>query len=788
MISAQTHRARWQPGVLQKSALALACATALGLFSAAAHALSLGRAVVQSSLGEPLRAEVELLDISNEDAASLRARLASPSSFAASGMEYSPALNGLQITLQQQNGRYFLRLSNPQAVSEPYVDLILEATWASGRLVRDYTLLFDPPPGGKPTATAPESSKPADAAAAPESAAPVFTPPVTTSLPPPAAPIPDAAPAAEPSAPVTSAAPSEPAAAESAAGGATAPSTSPSPTAAAEPAPAPAVAAETPATPPQPAASESASAAPAPAASTAPTAAKTESRQTAAPRSTRVTVKQGDTASDIAMAHMAKQPAYVQVSLNQMLVAMLRANPQAFVNGNVNRLRTGAVITLPGAETAQNVTRNQARQLVIAQNLDFDDYRRRLADAAPARAAAAQRQTGGSVQAQVQDRRPAATTPDQLTLSKGSVQAQSAQALAEERKAREAAERSAALNKNIAELEKLSKATAPTPPASGPAPAAPAASATAPSPATGDGSVPVTSATGAAAQEAAAATPAAPEHTVSFDELVNDLLANPVVPAAGAGLAALLIGLLVYRRRKQRAALDEYQDSMQANEEPGDPQGAPSVPAGDDVDPVAEAELYLSYGRDQQAEDILKDALPRQPRRVAIHQKLAEIYAKRNDLANFTQIAAQAHEASGGSGPEWDVISVLGRELDPDNALYQSGETMSNISPEADLDFGEPTPPPPPAAAPAAARAEPPAVDFDLSSLSLDLDAPSPSLSAGPTATEAADDPLATKLALADEFKAIGDTDGARALIEEIIAEAEGDMKARAEQALAALG
>jgi pilus assembly protein FimV len=417
---------------------------------------------------------------------------------------------------------------------------------------------------------------------------------------------------------------------------------------------------------------------------------------------------------------------------------------------------------------------------VIAQNLDFDEYRRRLADAAPARAGAAQRQSAGSVQPQVQDRRAAATTPDQLTLSKGAVQAQSAQALAEERKAREAAERSAALNKNIAELEQLSKATAPTPPSSGPtatpgAMPAPAESAT--------GSVPVTSATGAAAQDAAAATP---DDSLSFDELVNNLLANPVVPAVGAGLAALLIGLLVYRRRKQRPALDEYQDSMQANEPLADAQGAPSVPAGDDVDPVAEAELYLSYGRDQQAEDILKDALPRQPRRVAIHQKLAEIYAKRGDLANFGLIATQAYEASGGSGPEWDVISALGRELDPDNSIYQSGEAMSNISPEADLDFGDA--PPAPAAAAPATRTEPPAVDFDLSSLSLDLDAPSPSLSAAAPPADSEDDPLATKLALADEFKAIGDTDGARALIEEIIAEAEGEMKARAEQALAALG
>lgn len=773
MISAQPHRARRQPGVLQKSALALACATALGLFSAAAHALSLGRAVVQSSLGEPLRAEVELLDISNEDAASLRARLASPASFAASGMEYSPALNGLQITLQQVNGRYFLRLSNPQSISEPYVDLILEATWASGRLVRDYTLLFDPPAGGAQTTSAPDSNKATDAV--PGGGAPVFTPPVTTALPTPAAPIPEPAPAAEPVAPVATATPGEPAPSVTAPAAVAEPS-------AVEPASAAPAATEPPAaTTPQPTASDTTAANATQTAPPAAAAAKTEPRQPAAVRSTRINVKSGDTAGEIAMAQMARQPAYVQVSLNQMLVAMLRANPQAFVNGNVNRLRTGAVLTLPGAETVQNVSRAQARQLVIAQNLDFDEYRRRLADAAPAQATAAQRQSAGSVQPQVQDRRAAATTPDQLTLSKGAVQAQNAQALAQERKARETAERSAALNKNIAELEQLSKATT-TPPGSGPAALPPG---TTPAPNGGaTGSVPVTSAAGAAAQDAAAATP---EHSLSFDELVNDLLANPVVPAVGAGLAALLIGLLVYRRRKQRPALDEYQDSMQTNEDPADPQGTPSVPAGDDVDPVAEAELYLSYGRDQQAEDILKDALPRQPLRVAIHQKLAEIYAKRGDLANFTLIATQAHQASGGSGPEWDVISVLGRELDPDNAMYQSGEAMSKISPEADLDFGDAPPPAPAAAAPAAARAETPPVDFDLSSLSLDLDAPSPSLSAA-TPAEDEDDPLATKLALADEFKAIGDTDGARALIEEIIAEADGEMKSRAEQALAALG
>lgn len=76
-------------------------------------------------------------------------------------------------------------------------------------------------------------------------------------------------------------------------------------------------------------------------------------------------------------------------------------------------------------------------------------------------------------------------------------------------------------------------------------------------------------------------------------------------------------------------------------------------------------------------------------------------------------------------------------------------------------------------------------LEFDLSSLSLDLgDKPE---STGAPAASATEDPLVTKLALAEEFSAIGDDDGARALIEEVIAEASGDMKIKAQRALSNL-
>jgi len=72
-------------------------------------------------------------------------------------------------------------------------------------------------------------------------------------------------------------------------------------------------------------------------------------------------------------------------------------------------------------------------------------------------------------------------------------------------------------------------------------------------------------------------------------------------------------------------------------------------------------------------------------------------------------------------------------------------------------------------------------MEFDMGSLSLDMGTSSEQPSIG------SDDPLGTKLSLAEEFSAIGDTDGARALIEEIIAEASGEMKARAQKALSQL-
>ncbi len=846
---AKSHR--WQ-----RTALALASATVLGLWSSQANALSLGRIVVQSALGEPLRAEIEILEINDEEASTLRPRLALPDAFRASGMEYSAALNGLQISLQKHtDGRPYLRLSNSRPVNDPYVDLILEASWSTGRIVRDYTMLFDPPNLGAAQPVAPQAPQ-------------VSTVPVRIT------------PAPEPEQAPTAAAPAAPAEAASA------PAEPATPAAAApqEPAPAPAAAAPEPAAKPTPAAPVAAPK-PAVAASQPPASAK------------RVTVKSGDTATKIAMAN---KPA--DVLLDQMLVAMLRSNPNAFIGGNVNRLRSGAVLNIPSSEQAETTTPDEARQILVAQSKDFDEFRRRLASAAPASAeAAADRKASGAVQAQVEEKKPAATAPDKLTLSKGAVQAKTAEdKLAKERSAKEASARAEELSKNVAELEKLSKAAVPaaapasaakaTAPAAAvaAAPASPAATAsapqaasvTAPAPAA---SAPVPAASAPAPRPAASApvkrAPPPPPAPVEEPSLIDELLDNPLIPAAAGGLIAALAGYAFYRSRQRKNAAQVDSAYLESRLQPDSFFGAsggqrvdtndagasssssmvysPSqLDAGDDVDPVAEADVYLAYGRDLQAEEILKEALRNHPTRVAIHQKLCEIYAKRRDSKNFGTTAKEAYRLTGGSGPEWEHICELGNGIDPSNAMYQPGGKPSAPAPLAadsaptPAAVRQPAPAPAPAAAAAAApvaagagvdldldldfsldeaQAQPRAVapaastmpapiaaapdnslafeapslppltaepapaasapaaadnmmNFDLGGLSLDLGTPSEQPGAG------SEDPLATKLALADEFKAIGDTDGARALIEEIIAEASGDMKARAQKALAALG
>ena len=178
----------------------------------------------------------------------------------------------------------------------------------------------------------------------------------------------------------------------------------------------------------------------------------------------------------------------------------------------------------------------------------------------------------------------------------------------------------------------------------------------------------------------------------------DDFLADPVTTLGGLGLIVLLLGgygAWAWQRKKKSVA--KFKDSVlgSASLAPAMAAAAPAAAAGaeaapqpsvspstagavdaDDVDPIAEADVYMAYGRDTQAEEILKEALQKDPNRVAVHAKLLEIYANRRDAQSFEQTALKLKGASGGVGPEWDKAMALGRSIDPSNGLYGgAGET-----------------------------------------------------------------------------------------------------------------
>ena len=108
------------------------------------QAAGLGRLTVNSALGQPLRAEIEIVSLQPGEEDSLQARLASLEAFRQAGIELSNALVGLQFAIEKRAGRPVIRLSTAQAVNEPFLDLLVELSWSTGRLVREYTFLIDP--------------------------------------------------------------------------------------------------------------------------------------------------------------------------------------------------------------------------------------------------------------------------------------------------------------------------------------------------------------------------------------------------------------------------------------------------------------------------------------------------------------------------------------------------------------------------------------------------------------------------------------------------------------------
>lgn len=123
----------------------LAAAFAL-LFAVAVNAVGLGAIKLQSELGQPLKAEIEVTSLEAEEFARVVARVASPEDYEAAKLIYLPQLRQLRIDTERgADGRMFLKISGSPPINEPSLHLLLEFNWRGGRLLQKYTLLLDPP-------------------------------------------------------------------------------------------------------------------------------------------------------------------------------------------------------------------------------------------------------------------------------------------------------------------------------------------------------------------------------------------------------------------------------------------------------------------------------------------------------------------------------------------------------------------------------------------------------------------------------------------------------------------
>ncbi|MCK6390361.1 MAG: hypothetical protein L6Q40_04960 [Azonexus sp.] len=640
----------------KKRTAALAVASCLSMTPWVAEAAGLGRLTVLSSLGQPLRAEMEIA-ASKDELAAMTARLAPVEVFKQAGVDYAASLNELRFTVEKRaKGKAVVKVSSSRPVNEPFLDFLVELNWPSGRLVREYTFLLDPPEMAQGKAV----RSVADAKI-------VDTVRTTDKKP--------AVPASRPQV-----------------GPAVAPAVASVPEKAAKPE------------------------------------AKTEGTHV---------VERGET-----LRRIAANNRYAGVTLEQMLVGIYKHNRGAFLEGDINRIKTGAILNMPDKAAVEAVPENEARNIYITTG-DFNAYRKKLAAAAaaaPAKAAPAPQATSGKIAPKVEETMPAVdAAKDQVKVGKADLagqQASDADRLAKDKALLEAQQRVSMLEKNVDELQKLlelknAKLAEMEKSREAPGTSVPPPVVAAPVEPVKPAEPPVAPAPVAAPAEAPAATPApveppaaapapepkaAPATDPDEDEveepgLLDTLLADPLPLAGGAALIALVAGGLMYRRRRaQSVAFEttaapnpsslgpnsvfqmtggESVDTGHTLAQTGDfSQAGPGSIDTDEVDPVAEADVYMAYGRDAQAEEILLEAMQKDPQRLAIHAKLAEIYANRGSVKQFETLASELYAQTGGRGPEWTKVAALGAKLVPGNPLY-SAITHVDTSVEAGETFQE---------------------------------------------------------------------------------------------------
>ncbi|MBM68548.1 MAG: hypothetical protein CME43_03610 [Haliea sp.] len=777
----------------RKKRLAVALAALGCLQAGSVWALGLGELSLNSFLNEPLRAEVGLLDVGNLDQDQIRVRLATADDFDRLGIDRAYFLTGISFEVQvDRNGRGKIILTSEDPVLEPYLDFIVEARWPSGRLLRNYTVLVDPPAFESQGTTVSASRRVAEVEGTPEPAATeVEAVPEGTRV----------------------------GMRESSLAPGAMPERNFSAGTAAEPAP-----------------------------------------------GARYMIRRDETLWTIAQRARPEG-----ISVQQAMLEIQRLNPDAFIDGNINRIKAGYIIYLPDSSDV-NASETDVAAVLAEVRQQNEDWRAGRASTPSSAGPALRISAGAANDATTPDSTgdgAAATDSDAASNAASAatesapVSAADAEAMQGERDAfaeqlTRLTERLDALERMVevkdAEIASLQQALA---------------------------------AAEASSSSAAAAEPAAVPPVPSVAEAQPQPQPQPVAPeasggmgvwpyVAGGGLLALLLGGLMWRRRqndtseepaalvpvarprqKEADAFDDIQlqdHAVEFDDESSDAEPAATPAAsGDDTtlqrggqrgygerkhdeyasdvdagDALAEADIYIAYGRYSQAMELLRKATRTDPDNASYHLKLLGLAAEMGDrdeadqqmmelqrigdadsIARAEQLLADARLSGAGertgepadfssasdlSGDLEDsgFLSDLNDEPAPRATATQADDLSAEL-PELDelgsLDARDALVP--------SVDEEPEFLDLEIEDGSvedLDLSADFEKARSGGDSSEDdfvfADDgdPMSTKLDLARAYIDMGDDDGARQILDEVMSGGSADQQQEARELLERLG
>lgn len=608
----------------------------------AANALGLGEIKLNSVLNQPLSADISVVSAAPDEISSLQVKLANAEQFKQAGIPMADVLSKLQFkVVPGANGTATIHVSTTQPFREPFMDVLLDVTWDNGELIREYTVFLNPPSF--------ESTTQAAAAPAPATTAPVSTAPVV------------AAPAPSTVAP-TSASIAKPVV--------TAPA-------------APAQAAAPPTATPAP----------------APVAAATNETQLGGNYGP---IHRGETLSEIALKLRPQG-----VTLNQMMIAIYRANPEVFMR-NINLMKAGYVLRVPSADDIQAVQVADANTEVRTQIAEWRS-RRGLAGAHP---------------------RASTPTGEQPSLT---LVAPSSAARTAENQVPSAGK--GASGTSVAKGAGTGRAAAAATAAKAPIVLASSGLAALQAQASKENNQPSgTKITPLAPPEALGTKPLpkakTPAQTQSAESsgLLGSLNPYIIIPLIVIVIILIIVGLL---RRKKRSAppvsrkpikssgtgpavqaadwgKEETAGLKDVTAKPtggkrGDTAaavkagtggaakstaaGAAAAPKSGEGDAIAESDFHMAYGLYDQAAEVLKKGLAQDPTRRDLKLKLLEVYFSAGDRANFVEAAHGLRQEMGASpGPDWEKVAIMGRQVAADDPLF-AGESAAPGAAAASVDF-----------------------------------------------------------------------------------------------------